>query len=225
MTYRYLDVVQGEHLLTVTVNRPEAMNALHPPACRELDEVFDRFQDDPDLWVAILTGAGSKAFSAGNDLKWQAQHGAEALRREMDALRGGFGGITRRTDCFKPLIAAVNGLALGGGFELGLACDVIVAAETAQFGLPEPRVGAMAAAGGGRASSAPDSLPHGHGPSPHGAAPFGPGSPGRGARERGDRTGKAAGRGPSVGARDAGLFARGAAGHQGGGRPGPGSAS
>ncbi|SHG00761.1 crotonobetainyl-CoA hydratase [Desulfacinum infernum DSM 9756] len=148
MNYQYLDVERDGHLLTVTIARPEAMNALHPPACRELDRVFNDFQDDPDLWVAILTGRGEKAFSAGNDLKWQAEHGAAALRREIDSLRGGFGGITRRTDCFKPLIAAVNGLALGGGFELALACDVIVAAEHAQFGLPEPRVGAMAAAGG-----------------------------------------------------------------------------
>ncbi len=148
MGWQYIDVQQETHLLVVTISRPDVMNSLHPPACKELDDVFNKFEEDPELWVAIITGAGDKAFCAGNDLKWQAQHGADALRREIEGLKGGFGGITRRTTCFKPIIAAVNGLALGGGFEIVLACDVIVASEHASFGLPEPRVGAMAAAGG-----------------------------------------------------------------------------
>ncbi|MDY6852096.1 MAG: enoyl-CoA hydratase-related protein, partial [Thermodesulfobacteriota bacterium] len=124
------------------------MNSLHIPANQEMDRAFDDFAQDPEAWVAILTGAGDKAFSAGNDLKWQAQHGADALLKGLGALRGGFGGVARRFDCFKPIIAAVNGLALGGGFEMALACDIIVAAETAVFGLPEPRVGLLAGAGG-----------------------------------------------------------------------------
>lgn len=124
------------------------MNALHPPACRELDQAFNDFSDDPNSWVAIITGAGNRAFSAGNDLKWQAQHGGEAWWKEINSLQGGFGGITRRFDCFKPIIAAVNGLALGGGFEIALACDILIAAEHATFGLPEPKVGMMAEAGG-----------------------------------------------------------------------------
>ena len=95
-------------------------------------------------WVAIITGAGDKAFSAGNDLKYSAQHGMG----DMQMGNGGFGGITARFDLFKPVIAAVNGLALGGGFEIALACDIIVAAEHATFGLPEPRVGLAALAGG-----------------------------------------------------------------------------
>jgi enoyl-CoA hydratase/carnithine racemase len=148
MGYEFIEVEKRGHLTVVTINRPEAMNALHPPANEELDRIFNDFADDPEAWVLIITGAGNRAFSAGNDLKWQAQHGAEALRREVESLRGGFGGLARRFDCFKPIIAAVNGLALGGGFELVLACDIIVAAETAGFGLPEPRVGMMAGAGG-----------------------------------------------------------------------------
>jgi crotonobetainyl-CoA hydratase len=148
MAYEFIKVEKKEHLTVVTINRPEVMNSLHPPACKEMDEVFSEFSEDPEAWVGIVTGAGEKAFSAGNDLKWQAEHGGEALRKGLDSLKGGFGGITRRFDCFKPMIAAVNGLALGGGFEVALACDILVAAEGASFGLPEPRVGLMAGAGG-----------------------------------------------------------------------------
>jgi enoyl-CoA hydratase/carnithine racemase len=148
MGYEFIEVESRDHLTVVTINRPEVMNALHPPACRELDRAFDEFSTDPDAWVAIVTGAGDRAFCAGNDLKWQAQHGADAMRKARESLKGGFGGITRRFDCHKPIIAAVNGLALGGGFEIALACDIIVAAENASFGLPEPRVGMMARAGG-----------------------------------------------------------------------------
>jgi enoyl-CoA hydratase/carnithine racemase len=113
-----------------------------------MDDAFNRFSEDPDAWVAILTGAGERAFSAGNDLKWQAEHGGKALRQGLDSLKGGLGGITRRFDCFKPVIAAINGLALGGGFETALACDILIAADHAVFGLPEPRVGMIAGAGG-----------------------------------------------------------------------------
>jgi enoyl-CoA hydratase/carnithine racemase len=148
MSYEFIQVEKKEHLTIITINRPEVMNALHPPACKELDEAFNDFSDDGEAWVGIVTAAGDRAFSAGNDLKWQAQHGAEALRQGLDPLKGGFGGITRRFDCYKPLIAAVNGLALGGGFEIVLACDIIIASEKSVFGLPEPRVGLMAGAGG-----------------------------------------------------------------------------
>jgi enoyl-CoA hydratase/carnithine racemase len=129
-------------VLLVTIDRPEVMNAIHPPACRELSDAFDAFAADDDLWVAILTGAGDRAFSAGNDLKYQASGGA------MDWPASGFAGLTSRFDLTKPLIAAVNGLALGGGFEIVLACDIVVASEKASFGLPEVRVGLAAAAGG-----------------------------------------------------------------------------
>jgi enoyl-CoA hydratase/carnithine racemase len=148
MTYEFIEVEKKEHVTIITMNRPQVLNALHPPASKEMDEAFDEFAADPDAWVAILTGAGDRAFSAGNDLKWQAQYGGEALHREMRALHGGLGGISMRFDLFKPVIAAVNGLAVGGGFECVLACDIVVAAEHASFGLPEPTVGMVAASGG-----------------------------------------------------------------------------
>jgi crotonobetainyl-CoA hydratase len=148
MAYEFIRVEKEDHLTILTINRPDVMNALHPPACKEMDDALESFSNDSESWVAIVTGEGEKAFSAGNDLKWQATHGGQALRKGIDSLKGGFGGITRRFDCFKPLIAAVNGLALGGGFEIALACDIILAAEHATFGLPEPRVGMIAGAGG-----------------------------------------------------------------------------
>ena len=130
------------HILTVTLNRPERMNALHSPAHFELDEIFTDFENNSDLWVAIVTGAGDKAFSAGNDLKWQAEGN---LTERPDS---GFAGLVSRYTMQKPIIAAVNGLAMGGGFEIALACDIIIASENAFFALPEPRVGLAALAGG-----------------------------------------------------------------------------
>jgi enoyl-CoA hydratase/carnithine racemase len=142
MKLDFIRYEKHERVATVTISRPEVMNALHPPANEELDRVWNDVAADPDVWVAILTGAGERAFSTGNDLKWTATRG-------MPRMPGsGFGGITNRHDLTKPLIAAVNGFALGGGFEMALACDVIVAAEHARFGLPETRVGLIAADGG-----------------------------------------------------------------------------
>lgn len=128
--------------MVVTMNRPDVMNSLHPPANHELAGVFDAFAADPDLWVAIITGAGDRAFSAGNDLKFQAMGGAITVPAT------GFAGLTSRWDLDKPVIAAVNGVAMGGGFEIALACDIMVASETATFALPEVRVGLAALAGG-----------------------------------------------------------------------------
>jgi enoyl-CoA hydratase/carnithine racemase len=148
MSYEFITVEREGAITRITIQRPERMNALHPPANQELNRAFDDFQNDSQQWVAILTGAGERAFSAGNDLKFQAEQGGAAVREGMQGVTGGFGGIHRRTDLYKPVIAAVNGFALGGGFEVVLSCDIVLAAEHAVFGLPEPRVGLMAGAGG-----------------------------------------------------------------------------
>ncbi len=140
--YEFCTAEADGNLLTVTINRPEVMNALHPAANFELAKVFDDFAADPGLWVAIITGAGDRAFSAGNDLKFQASGG------KIEVPPTGFAGLTARYDLNKPVIAAVNGIAMGGGFEIALACDLIIASESAVFALPEPRVGLAALAGG-----------------------------------------------------------------------------
>uniref|UniRef100_Q07J31 Short chain enoyl-CoA hydratase n=1 Tax=Rhodopseudomonas palustris (strain BisA53) TaxID=316055 RepID=Q07J31_RHOP5 len=142
MSLQYSTVTRRGRITIVTLSRPEVMNALHSDAHFELHQVFNDFAQDPEQWVAIITGAGDKAFCAGNDLKWQASGG----RRGWDT--SGFAGLTARFDCDKPIIAAVNGVAMGGGFEVALACDLIIASENALFALPEPRVGLAALAGG-----------------------------------------------------------------------------
>jgi enoyl-CoA hydratase/carnithine racemase len=130
------------HVLIVTINRPEVMNSLRPEDSEAMAKAFDEFENDPDLWVAILTGAGNRAFCTGDDLKFLAEGG------ELTAPPSGFGGITTRFGLTKPLIAAVNGYAMGGGMEIALACDIIVASDHAVFALPEVHVG-LAAMGGG----------------------------------------------------------------------------
>ncbi|MEM9622873.1 MAG: enoyl-CoA hydratase-related protein [Pseudomonadota bacterium] len=137
----YCLVEKSNHIMTVRLNRPDRLNALHPLANAELGEVFDDFAADDDMWVAIITGEG-RGFSAGNDLRYQAEGG------ERVATPRGFGGLTSRFDLTKPVIAAVNGVAMGGGFEIALACDLIIASEKAMFALPEPKVGLAALAGG-----------------------------------------------------------------------------
>jgi enoyl-CoA hydratase/carnithine racemase len=139
---KFSKVTRKGPITIVTLSRPEVYNALHIEAHFELNKVFDDFAADPEQWVAVVTGAGDKAFCAGNDLKWQAAGG----KRGWD--KGGFAGLTMRFDCDKPIIAAVNGVAMGGGFEVALACDLIIASENATFALPEPRVGLAALAGG-----------------------------------------------------------------------------
>jgi enoyl-CoA hydratase/carnithine racemase len=143
MTAREFCTAEREgNVLVVTINRPKQMNALHPMANAELATVFDEFAADPSLWVAIITGEGERAFSAGNDLVYQASGGA------MSTPASGFAGLTSRFDLNKPVIAAVNGVAMGGGFEIALACDLIIASDNALFALPEPKVGLAALAGG-----------------------------------------------------------------------------
>ncbi|MFF7521706.1 crotonase/enoyl-CoA hydratase family protein [Streptomyces pseudovenezuelae] len=136
--------------LLITLNRPEARNAVNAAVAGELSAALDALEADPALRAGVLTGEGG-TFSAGMDLK-------AALRGESPEIEGrGFGGLTEAAPD-KPLIAAVEGFAMGGGFELALACDLIVAAEDARFGLPEVRRGLIAAGGG--AIRLPKRVPH-----------------------------------------------------------------
>ena len=128
-------------IMTITIDRPQAMNSLTMDMHHALDAAFDDFVADDAMRVAVLTGAGERAFCAGSDLK-------SLVGQARDYPAHGYGGLARRFDLAKPVIAAVNGLALGGGFEIALACDLIVAAESARFSLPEPLVGAIAIGGG-----------------------------------------------------------------------------
>ncbi len=148
MSYEFVTVERKDHLTVLTMNRPEVMNAIHPLISREMSTVLNEFDGDPEQWIMIVTGAGDRAFCAGNDLKYTAQNGMAKVQAQMEGVKGGFAGITNRDDCHKPIIAAVNGLAFGGGFEIALACDLIIAVENATFSLPEPRVGLMPGAGG-----------------------------------------------------------------------------
>lgn len=141
-SYQYVQVERDGHLLTVTINRPEARNALFPPAHEELSSVFDAFFADKDLWVAIITGAGTQSFCAGNDLVYSASGKPNYIPES------GFAGLTSRRGMNKPVIAAVNGFAMGGGFETALASHLIVADENARFALSEVKVGLVAGAGG-----------------------------------------------------------------------------
>ena len=129
-------------ILEVTIDRPKA-NAIDLAASRRLNEVYTAFRDDPQLRVAIVTGAGERFFSPGWDLK--AAAGGEESDEDWGA--GGFGGLNHPRNLDKPLIAAVNGIACGGGFEIVLGTDIIVMEEHARFALPEINVGVLADAG------------------------------------------------------------------------------
>jgi len=130
------------HVLEVTLNRPGSLNALHSAAHFELHEIWDEFERDRELWVAIITGAGDRAFCSGNDLK------LTGMGHDMSVPPSGFGGLCARLDREKPIIAALNGIAMGGGLEIALACDLVVIDAQATVALPEVKVGLFAAAGG-----------------------------------------------------------------------------
>lgn len=144
--YEHVLVRRDGHVVEITINRPESRNALTPEASLELEGVIDAYLADRELWVAIVTGApsadGRSAFCSGNDLKHTATGGA------MWMPKTGFGGLTSRRHLHKPVIAAVNGHAFGGGFEIALVCHLVVAEEQASFALTEVKVGLVAAAGG-----------------------------------------------------------------------------
>jgi crotonobetainyl-CoA hydratase len=129
-------------VFTITLDRPAKMNAITPDMHAALAEAFDAFAADDGAQVCVVKGAGERAFCAGSDLS--------AFRTEDAAPypATGYAGIAQRHDLAKPVIAAVNGLCLGGGFELALSCDIIVASAKAVFGLPEPKVGLIAIGGG-----------------------------------------------------------------------------
>lgn len=132
----------ADGIFRITINRPEKMNALTPEMHLALDAAFDRFADDTSLHVCVITGAGQRAFCAGSDLTAFKAEGGSAYPAN------GYAGIAQRFDLAKPVIAMVNGVCLGGGFELALSCDMIVASDKAVFGLPEPKVGLIAIGGG-----------------------------------------------------------------------------
>ena len=132
-------------LAYITLNREERRNAIDPATSQELLDAFTDFKEDDDLWVAVLTGAGEVAFSAGADLVAMAEAfaGGQGMRFDVP-----FAGITRDFECWKPMIAAINGYCLAGGLELALSCDIRIAAEHATFGLPEPKRAIIPAATG-----------------------------------------------------------------------------
>jgi enoyl-CoA hydratase/carnithine racemase len=146
MSYRFIELKRQDHVAFVTFKRPEVMNAIHPPMDEELCHAWQTVRDDPDIWVAVLTGAGDRAFTVGADLKWWGQ--TELSRSEHWDLSLRFGGLVN-FQLWKPVIAAIHGHCLGGGLEIALACDLVVAASNTRIGLPEVRtVGAPPGSGG-----------------------------------------------------------------------------
>jgi len=139
-----IDYKKEGRIAIFTINRPEAMNAMNVEAIRELHEAMVDFRDDPNLWVGIITGAGERVFSAGADIKdmlpFMKEHRDKPWAMPPTHLRG--------LELWKPLIAAINGMALGGGLEIALACDIRIASENARFGTPEVTLGLIPGWGG-----------------------------------------------------------------------------
>jgi len=146
---KYVTYEKKDRIAYITLNRSEDLNAINAATWQELAKAWENFRDDPEVWTAILTGAGNKAFSVGADLK------------ELNTILGGTEGKepsrimrimtytpTRNLHVWKPIIAAINGLAMGGGLELAMACDVRIATEQAMLGSPEVRVGVIPTMGG-----------------------------------------------------------------------------
>ena len=135
----------AEHVARVTIDRPEVLNALDMEAEASLENIWQRLEADRDVRAVVLTGAGERGFCVGSDMK---NVGRSGLEYWAAARPNGFGGIALRTTLDVPVIARVNGHALGGGFEMVLGCDIVIAAQEATFGLPEPRVGRLPLDGG-----------------------------------------------------------------------------
>jgi enoyl-CoA hydratase/carnithine racemase len=134
-----------ERVAHIVIDRPDRMNALDAATEREMEAIWQDVERRDDVSCVVLTGAGEKAFCAGADMKDVSKSGLEYWAEPRP---NGFGGIAFRRTLDVPLIARVNGFALGGGFEMVLGCDIVIASEKAQFGLPEPRVGRMPLDGG-----------------------------------------------------------------------------
>jgi enoyl-CoA hydratase/carnithine racemase len=139
-----VDYEKEGRIAIFTINRPEALNAISMQVARELRDAILDFRDDPEIWVGIVTGAGEKAFSAGADIKDTLSFMKEH-RHDQWVFPDS---IWRGLELWKPLIAAVNGVALGGGLELTLSCDLIIASEKARFGTPEVTLGLIPGFGG-----------------------------------------------------------------------------
>ena len=142
--YRFIRTEVSEQILTVVIDRPEVLNALHRAGHGKLEQAFDAFAADPTQRVAIITGSGERSFCTGSDLKVKSQRAYDP----DESPRTGFAGLAKRFDLNKPVIGAINGFAFGRGLEIVLACDLVIAAEHASFGFPEPRVGHAALSGG-----------------------------------------------------------------------------
>lgn len=144
MNYENIIFERSGRMAIITLNRPEAMNAINAKIWIELSNALEELAHDPELWVGIITGAGDRSFCAGADLK---EMSAGTLEPTEEMSKWGFAGIVRH-HISKPIIAAVNGFALGGGTEIALSCDLVVSSEKASFGLPEVKLGIVAGAGG-----------------------------------------------------------------------------
>ena len=143
MDYQHITLTTAHHVTRVTLNRPEVLNAINQRTHDELQQAFDDFAVDDEQYLCVIAGAGERAFSAGSDLKAIAEAGKPNVYPAS-----GYAGLIERFDLDKPLIAVVDGVAVGGGFELALACDIVIATRRSRFGLPEPLVGAVALGGG-----------------------------------------------------------------------------
>lgn len=143
MSYEHIDVSVSDHITRLTLNRPAVLNSINQEMHDELQVAFDQFERDDDQYICVIAGAGERAFCAGSDLKSIAKRGKPHVYP-----KSGYAGLIERFDLSKPLIAAVDGVAVGGGFEVALACDILIATRRARFGLPEPLIGAIALGGG-----------------------------------------------------------------------------
>jgi len=143
VSYEHIEVSATDHITRVTLNRPAVLNSINQKMHDELEQAFDSFASDDDQYLCVIAGAGERAFCAGSDLKSIAKRGKPHVYP-----KSGYAGLIERFDLNKPLIAAVDGVAVGGGFEVALACDILIATRRSRFGLPEPLIGAVALGGG-----------------------------------------------------------------------------